>query len=110
MSQVKKTRRQSLEELLSANPEHAFTRYGIAMECITSGEDVIALNHFQQLLSMHPDYLAAYYQYGQLLKRLGRTAEAFDVFRAGIGLAQKVGNDHAGSELQAALDDITPSS
>ncbi len=34
----KKTRRQMLEEFVTAKPGDAFARYGLAMECVNSGD------------------------------------------------------------------------
>ena len=110
MSQQKKTRQQSLEELINANPEHAFARYGLAMECIKSGDNETAREHFHKLLSFHPNYLAAYLHYGLVLKKLARASEAQEVLKAGIEVARETGNDHARSELEAALNEIANAS
>lgn len=107
MPQQQKTRRQTLEEVVSSNPENAFARYGLAMECVNAGEDKVAREHFHKLLSMHPDYLAAYYHYGLLLKRMGHPKEAREVLRAGVTVARRAGNDHARSELEAAFDELS---
>ena len=65
----KKTRRQMLEEFVAAKPNDAFARYGLAMECANSGDAAAADEHFKTLLGSHPDYVAAYFQYGQFLAR-----------------------------------------
>jgi len=107
MSQQQKTRRQTLEEVVGSNPDNAFARYGLAMECVNAGEDEAAREHFCKLLSMQPDYLAAYYHYGLLLKKIGHTKEALEILRAGIPVARKAGNEHARSELEAALAELS---
>lgn len=106
MTQQQKTRRQKLEEFVAANPKDAFARYGLALDCVHSGDHDAAIEHFRRLLADHPDYVAGYFHYGQLLAKLARTEEAKQVLGAGIGVAQKVGDQHAGSEMQQALAEL----
>ena len=96
-----------LEEFLAANPNDAFARYGLAMECAKGDDDAAAENQFRRLISSHPDYLYGYFHYGQLLLKLARRAEAQDAFRHGIAAAKKKGDAHALSELEAALEEAT---
>jgi Tfp pilus assembly protein PilF len=102
----KKTRRQMLEEFVAAKPNDAFARYGLAMECANSGDHDAADSQFKTLLSSNPDYVAAYFQYGQFLARLGRAMEARYALTAGIATARRTGDDHARSEMEAALAEL----
>ena len=102
----KKTRRQMLEEFVTAKPNDAFARYGLAMECANSGDAEAADQQFKTLLGAHPDYVAAYFQYGQYLARTGRAEEARSALTAGIATAKRTGDDHARSEMEAALADL----
>ena len=102
----KKTRRQMLEEFVAAKPNDAFARYGLAMECANSGDTAAADEQFKLLLSGHPDYVAAYFQYGQFLARLGRTDDARNTLTTGIATARRTGDDHARSEMEVALADL----
>ncbi len=95
-----------LEEFAAAHPNDAFALYGLAMECAKSGESDAAIAHFQKLLAAHPDYVAGYFHYGQLLTRLLRNDEARQILAAGIAAAGRTGDQHAGSEMQAALDSL----
>ena len=106
MTQQQKTRRQMLEEFAAANPRDAFARYGLAMECAKSGDTDAAIEHFRKLLADHPDYVTSYFQYGQLLARLARIEEAKQILAAGIAAAQRVGDQHASSEMQASLTEL----
>ncbi len=106
MTQPQKTRREILEGFVSANPDDAFARYGLALECARLGDDSAATEHFQQLLAANPNYVAAYFQFGQLLARLGRTAEARATLAAGVAVAHKAGDAHARDEMQAALTNL----
>jgi predicted Zn-dependent protease len=100
---TKKSRRQMLEAFVAANPGDAFARYGLALECVNTGDPTAAIGHFQELLAANASYVAGYQQYAQLLARLGRTAEARTVFASGITAALKAGNTHAAAEMEEAL-------
>jgi predicted Zn-dependent protease len=109
MSDAPKTRRQMLEEFLAANPNDAFPLYGLAIECANTGDVNAAEEYFRRLVSAHPEYVASYYHYGQLLLRMGRGGDAQEAFRQGITAARKAGNAHALSELEAALEESATS-
>jgi predicted Zn-dependent protease len=102
----KKTRRQMLEEFVAAKPNDAFALYGLAMECANSGDAPAADEHFKSLLATHPDYVAAYFQYGQFLAKSGRADDARSTLSAGIATAKRTGDDHARSEMEAALAEL----
>ncbi len=106
MTQPQKTRRQTLEEFIAEKPNDAFARYGLALECAKGGDSDAAVEHFRQLLAAHPDYVAGYFQYGQLLARLARTDEAKQILATGISVAGRTGDQHARSEMEAALGEL----
>jgi len=106
MTDQKKTRRQVLEEFVAKAPRDAFSRYGLAMECMSSGDPAAAVSNFDVLLDKHPDYVPAYLMYAQLLVRESRTADAKKVLSAGITAASKKGDQHAVSEMQALLGEL----
>jgi tetratricopeptide (TPR) repeat protein len=103
MTQTTKTRRETLEGFVSANPNDAFARYGLALECAKLGDSAAAQQHFQKLLASHPSYVAGYFQYGQLLVRIGEISEARRVLTAGVAVADNAGDLHARDEMQAAI-------
>jgi tetratricopeptide (TPR) repeat protein len=103
MTQMQKSRREILEQFVAEKPGDAFARYGLALECAKLGDDQAAAEHFRALLETHPEYVAGYYQFGQLLARLGRLDEARKMLSNGIVVAQKAGEMHARDEMQAAL-------
>jgi hypothetical protein len=107
MTDQKKTRRQVLEEFVEKSPNDAFARYGLAMECSNSGDATAAVRQFGLLLEQHADYIPAYLMYGQLLVRESRTTDAQQVLAAGIEAAQKKGDSHAASEMEALLAELS---
>jgi predicted Zn-dependent protease len=95
-----------LEQFVAKNPNDAFGRYGLALECANEGDLAAAEANFKQLLASHPEYVAAYYQFGRMLAGANRSAEAREIFTAGISRAAQAGDEHARQELQAALDEL----
>jgi thioredoxin-like negative regulator of GroEL len=106
MSVQKKTRREILEEFLDQKPGDAFSRYGLAMECMNNGDTAAADRQFRALLERSPDYVPAYLMYAQMLAREARIGEAKHVLSSGIAAAAKAGNQHARSEMEALLGDL----
>ncbi|HYL45729.1 MAG TPA: hypothetical protein VEU52_01755 [Candidatus Limnocylindrales bacterium] len=103
MTQTQKSRRETLEQFLANKPDDAFARYGLALECVKLGDDQAASEHFRKLLETHPAYVAGYFQFGQLLARIGKIEEAKKLLSDGVVVAQKAGDMHARDEMQAAL-------
>ena len=95
-----------LREILALEPKNSFARYGIAMELAQRGETAAAVNEFDTLLAFDPDYTAGYFMAAQTLANAGRTAEAIERLKAGIGCAARAGNSHAQSEMQGMLDEL----
>ncbi|MBI2682570.1 MAG: tetratricopeptide repeat protein [Acidobacteriales bacterium] len=94
------------QQLLAQNPGDAFTRYGLAMEFVRLGQIEPALQEFETLLSQNPDYEAGYFMAAQTLAKQGRTEEAIEHLRSGIAAAERKGNGHAQSEMEAMLDEL----
>ena len=103
----KKTRRQILEDFVAAKPADAFARYGLAMECANTGDTAAADDHFKALLASHPEYVAGYFQYGQFLAKSGRVEEARSALNVGIATARRAGDEHARSEMETALAELS---
>jgi Tfp pilus assembly protein PilF len=103
----KKTRRQLLEEFVAHKPDDAFSRYGLALECMNSGDSAAANAHFRALLEHNADYIPAYLMYGQWLARESRFEEARQVLSRGIAAATQKGDQHAVSEMEALLQQLS---
>jgi thioredoxin-like negative regulator of GroEL len=107
MTDQKKTRRQMLEEFVAKKPDDAFSRYGLAMECMNNGDAGAADGHFRALLERNADYIPAYLMYGQLLARESRNDEAKQVLSSGINAASKKNDEHARSEMETLLNELS---
>jgi Flp pilus assembly protein TadD len=101
-----KSRREQLEEMLAGQPHDPELLYMVAMEHASAGDDEGAVRSFRELFEVAPDYAPAYHMAGRALHRLGRMAEARDVLRRGIPIAEKIGNAHAAGEMQELLDNL----
>jgi cytochrome c-type biogenesis protein CcmH/NrfG len=106
MPDQKKSRRQVLEEFVQKSPNDAFSRYGLAMECSSTGDASAAIANFSQLLEQHPDYVPAYLMYAQVLAKESRPDDAKKVLSTGIAAAQQKGDQHAASEMETLLADL----
>jgi tetratricopeptide (TPR) repeat protein len=93
-----------LRGMVAANPNDSFTRYGLAMEYVKAGQLQNAVNEFTKLLELNPKYSAAYFHGGQALEKLGNVEDARALYTKGIAVTTELGDLHARSELQAALD------
>jgi Tfp pilus assembly protein PilF len=106
MADQKKTRRELLETFLAQKPDDAFSRYGLAMECLNTGDTAAAESNFRELLQRNADYVPAYLMFAQMLAKESRTDDARDVLNRGIAAASKAGNGHALSEMEALRDEL----
>jgi len=107
MSEQNKSRRQKLEEFLALHPEDAFSRYGLALDCFRQGDLPAADMHFQTLLQNNPDYVPAYQMYAQMLAKSDRVEDARSVLTKGMAVATRQGNQHASSEMESHLADLS---
>ena len=95
-----------LEGILAQDPNNKLARYGLAMEYANADQVDAALAEFQKLIVLDPTYANAYFLGAQTLQKAERNDEAKAMLQQGIAAAQKVGNRHAESEMQAMLDQL----
>jgi Tfp pilus assembly protein PilF len=93
-----------LKGFLKENANDSFSRYALALEYVKVGQNDDALKEFETVKKNDPDYVATYFQLGQLYQKLGQTHEAERTFRTGITVAAKAGDEHTRSELEGALE------
>jgi predicted Zn-dependent protease len=96
-----------LKEILAQQPGDAFARYGLAMAYSSEGDLTTAVHEFDRLLAEHPDYTAGYFMAAQTLVKAARGEEAKSRLREGIASATRTGNQHALSEMQQLLDELS---
>jgi len=106
MADQKKTRRELLEAFVAQKPDDAFSRYGLAMECVNTGDITAAESNFRALLQRDADYVPAYLMFAQMLVKESRPEDAREILQQGISAASRAGNGHALSEMEALLGEL----
>ena len=100
------SRLDQLSEILKQSPGNLLARYGLAVEYAQLGDHENALANLRALMASNPDYVAAYYQAGRVLQKVGDKGQAREVFEQGILACNRVGDQHAKSEMEAALGEL----
>jgi tetratricopeptide (TPR) repeat protein len=95
----------TFQQLLDANPDDAFARYGLAMEYRRLGNSQMALEEFERLRHRQPGYTAGYQMAAQLLLERGDLAAARERLRQGIACAQAENNARAEREMHGMLEE-----
>jgi tetratricopeptide (TPR) repeat protein len=98
----------TFRSFIAKSPTDPFPRYGLAMELKGNGQLAEAWAAFEELITQFPDYVATYLMAGGTLVALDRKPEAAEIYRKGIEVARRRGDQHARGELETALSEITP--
>ena len=106
MTDQKKSRREVLEAFVAEKPDDAFSRYGLALEFMNSGDAASAETQFRELIQRNSAYVPGYQMLGQLLVKQSRSEEARSILNQGIAAATKAGNAHAQSEMESLLAEL----
>jgi tetratricopeptide (TPR) repeat protein len=92
-----------LQQMLAKEPNDTFLLYGIALEHKKLDNPVAALQFLDRVTSLDPGYCYAYHQKGLVHEAQGDSGAAKLAYRKGIEAATNKGDDHARSEIEAAL-------
>jgi Tfp pilus assembly protein PilF len=103
MSEAVSPRMRQLQTMLERQPDDAFLLYGMAMEFKKAGDSAKALEYFAKVIQRDPNYCYAYYQQSQVHESLGDADAARRSLRQGLEAADRTGDSHARSEIEAAL-------
>ena len=93
-----------LKQFLSEDPQDDFSQYALALELEKAGKSSDAIVHLEQIISRNPEYLAAYYQLGNLLGKLQNPDKAITIFQQGMSIAVRQKNLKTMNELQSAIE------
>ena len=93
-------------QFIADRPDDPFPRYGLAMEHKAQGRLDEAQAVFDELARKFPDYVPLYLMSGNNLATLGRVREAAEIYRTGMDVSARCGDNHARSELVEALADL----
>ena len=93
------TRREKIEEMLKAEPDDVFLRYGLAVELDNEERYEESLALFVGLTKNTPPHVPSFFRGAQLLARVDRIDEARALLRDGIEAARQQNNSHAAAEM-----------
>ena len=91
---------ENLEALLAKGQDSALLRYSLGNAYLDQGQLQPAITHFSQAVQLDPQYSSAWKQYGKALTQAGQAAEAIEVYRKGIQVAEANGDKQAAKEMQ----------
>ncbi len=94
----------TLKNLVEQNQDDNRVRYMLAIELANAGALDDAVAQYREILSRDADYVAAYYQCGRVLEKLGQAEAAREIYRQGIEACSRTGDTHTSREIQEALD------
>ena len=100
------SRLDSLLKLLEKEPEDSFLIYGVALEYMSANKLEEAENYFTKLIKLDPGYVASYMQYAALKEKQNKIDEAKELYKQGIEIARKAGDNHAAKEMEGFLDEL----
>jgi tetratricopeptide (TPR) repeat protein len=99
-------RLEMLEKLIAQGTTDPFVRYARALELRGAGELEQALAALEEVRTLHPEYVATFLMAGQIASQLGRVDQARAWYEQGVQVASAARDEHARSELAAALDGL----
>jgi tetratricopeptide (TPR) repeat protein len=100
-------RLESLLKFLEQDPGDAFTKYAIALEHISRKNYAEAIFQLESIINTDKDYLAAYQQLGKLLAMTNNKEKSIEIYKQGVEIALKTGDNHAASNLKSLIDQLS---
>ncbi len=97
------TRIDQLLELLTTEPNDSFLNYALALEHAKLDEKPKAIRIIEEVLLNDENYLAGYYQLGQLYEQTNQLDKAHSTYLKGIEIATLQKNKKTQGELNTAL-------
>ncbi len=89
----------NLHGMLERGVDGALLRYSLGNELLKIGDADSAIAHLREALKHDADYSAAWKVLGKALSTKGEHAEAADVLRQGIEVAERNGDVQAAKEM-----------
>jgi Tfp pilus assembly protein PilF len=97
---------EKINAFLIENPRDNFLRHALALEHSKLGNDLVAKELLEAVLTDSPDYIGSYYHLAKLLEKLEMVPQAIEWYEKGMAAAKNAGDQHAYNELQAAYEDL----
>jgi tetratricopeptide (TPR) repeat protein len=100
------SRLEKLLEFIKNEPDDPFLKYALATEYLRINETGKALEYYEDLVNMHPNYVGTYYHLGKLYEALNRKEDAIVTYETGMKITREQRDNHALSELQAVYNEL----
>ncbi|MBK7427584.1 MAG: tetratricopeptide repeat protein [Saprospiraceae bacterium] len=92
-----------LNALLKDNPGDSFVLFALGKEHQNAGEPLLALQFFEKLSIVDPNYTGLYFHLTKLYYELGQIENAVRISEKGIQITREQGDQHAFSELNGLI-------
>jgi Tfp pilus assembly protein PilF len=96
-------RLQLLKDLLEKEPTDSFLNYALALEYAKENNLTKAIELIEQIVQKDEQYLASYYQLGQLYEQQNQAQKALEYYKKGVLIAQAQKNKKTLNELNEAI-------
>lgn len=98
------SRLDALKGMVEQAPGDSRVRFMLAMEYSNRQKFAEAKQEFDELINHDPNYVSAYFMASRVCESVGDLAGSRGYLELGIETAHRIGDRHAESEMQAALD------
>jgi tetratricopeptide (TPR) repeat protein len=99
-------RMEKLRAMLEKDGGDPFLLFAMGMEHKKLRQTAEAVDWFRKTLAKDPGYCVAYHQAALAYEDAGEIEQAKQLYREGIAVARKKGDEHAAGEMEAALSMI----
>ena len=88
--------------ILKETPTDSFVIFAIAKEYENLGNQNEAIQYYQKLYQLDPNYVGLYFHWGKLHEEINDSGKAIEIYSMGIEVASLQKDGHAERELSAA--------
>lgn len=88
--------------ILKETPTDSFVIFAIAKEYENLGNQNEAIQYYQKLYQLDPNYVGLYFHWGKLHEEINDSGKAIEIYSMGIEVASLQKDGHAERELRAA--------
>jgi len=92
--------------MLGNRPDDSRLRFGLALEYLAAGRQEDGVRELRVYLEGADDEGNGWGRLGAVLNEMGRTAEAGEAYRTGIGAADRHGHPTMADEFREILEDM----
>lgn len=98
------SRLDQIKEMLTKEPDDVFLNFSLAMEYRAAGEADQAVELFDRVLTLDPNYLGAYMRKGETLIQAQRFDEARTSLERGVAAAKECGDEHMAENIAEMIE------